>query len=419
MKGITSRGLIKYYKYAPTGEIATTPIFPTDISASMGIDGITITPSSYYYLTSLSTHAPARGFTCTFDIGPHKNGIYSIAYNGIVSGGNYPALVLLNVRCSEDGNNWTTIAASYGGRSTTIDTPLIIPTPNNYRYLRFDTTNDDTRHSGSGVNSMRLTYGETDLVPSGRSDHDTYSSTDKKKYVFAKFLREDYYQYWKRNVTVVGNPTISNNVISNFSNSNYLNLPEAYYPGGAPWEMVGCFNIPDIPQYHPNLCLFGSSDADIKTPLLLVNADRKFILYLTSNGSSWDISSNTISANGISVGEQYIRIKFTGSSYIISSKVANDWVDYITINSSIPIYQGNIPVCIGSASSTHRDEYLLGSIDLVKSHIKINDKLWWQGTSRSTLAESNFVLPGTSDNYDYKEKVYKKYMPKRNKLKRP
>lgn len=410
MKGITSRGLIKYYKYAPTGEIATTPIFPTDISASMGIDGITITPSSYYYLTSLSTHAPARGFTCTFDIGPHKNGIYSIAYNGIVSGGNYPALVLLNVRCSEDGNNWTTIAASYGGRGTTIDTPLVIPTPNNYRYLRFDTTNDDTGYSGSGVNSMRLTYGETDLVPSGRSDHDTYSSTDKKKYIFAKFLREDYYQYWKRNVNPIGNLIFNGSIVSGFNTNNYLIIPELFAIGSSDsFEIVTSF-------IHKTQSAVGYIVGCSTDATLGIIIDANNVLRVNGGtGSSWygDVFGTTVLTNNVKYWVKLVRN--TNGWYLYLS---TDGIEYNLEGSrSWSGAPGNTNIYVGKVYDGL--PFLGKSIDLSQSHIKINDKLWWQGVSRSTLAESNFVLPGTSDNYDYKEKVYKKYMPKRNKLKRP
>ena len=232
----------------------------------------------------------------------------------------------------------------------------------------------------------------------------------KKKYVFAKFLREDYYQYWKRNVNPIGNLIFNGSIVSGFNANNYLIIPELFAIGSSDsFEIVTSF-------IHKTQSAVGYIIGCSTDATLGIIIDANNVLRVNGGtGSSWygDVFGTTVLTNNVKYWVKLVRN--TNGWYLYLS---TDGIEYnLEGSQSWSGAPGNTNIYIGKVYDGL--PFLGKSIDLSQSYIKINNKLWWQGVSRSTLAESDFVLLGTSDNYDYKEKVYKKYMPKRNKLKRP
>lgn len=135
-------------------------------------------------------------------------------------------------------------------------------------------------------------------------------------------------------------------------------------------------------------------------------------MYITSNGTSWNIAHAAISSNTLEVNTDYLfRFQFTGTQYIYSTSVDNgsNWIPQVTINSTTSIFVPTTPQAIGNTCYTaNAPEFWSGSIDLPNSYIKINDSTWWRGgTSTLTLkAGSKVYVPngfesdGTTPKFD-------------------
>lgn len=178
----------------------------------------------------------------------------------------------------------------------------------------------------------------------------------------------------KTSYETIGNPTISADYIaSNFTNSDYLQLPEAFKPQNNPWEVVAKVNSNDMSgeQY-----LFGSYSSGY---LKLGITDGRPVLLLSTNSSSWSIGEIT-SSRTISAGSwYYIKATFTGSQYILS--VSTDGSSYDTVGSvnsstSVVTYSNTT---LGNGNLSYGGQRFKGSIDLKECYVKINEVEWWRG----------------------------------------
>ncbi len=174
---------------------------------------------------------------------------------------------------------------------------------------------------------------------------------------------------------IVGNPTISNNVVSGFSGSSYIKVPYTFLPGSKDWEIV--FKV-TTPSSFTQQRFFGSVGHYYKTIGGEFNADGKFGIGLTSGGSTWDIAWMW-TTNVLQVNTNYwIKISFTGTQYKL--ELSTDGVDYILENSkdsTAKLYQDiDSVMCLGYMG-TDTDKYFLGFVDLNECYIKINGTTFW------------------------------------------
>lgn len=202
-------------------------------------------------------------------------------------------------------------------------------------------------------------------------------------------------------VTVVGSPTVSNGVVSGFSSANYLTLPEAFSPGSNTWEHVQKIKFSNISVHEHFMGCRNHNSPLVK----LYNS--KFMMYVSSNGSSWDVANEKVGTFVPTANTYYwIKLRFTGSAYILSySTNGSTFTDDITVSSTATI-KGGSNIAIGS-SWTDRP-LTTGTVDLTQSYIKINNKLWWQGgTGKLTLKKGSKVyVPNGWTNYKYYKYTY-------------
>lgn len=167
----------------------------------------------------------------------------------------------------------------------------------------------------------------------------------------------------------IGSINVTNGIVNNFSSSNYLRM-FGFQPGSQPWEIELKFYLTSTSGTN---VLVGCVENRYYCPYLRV-IDGKMSLYLSSNGSSWNITSNSTSSSTVSANTWHtVRLLWTGSYY----RVIVDGVTYITITSSTPIIRNAYPLCIGKyLSSSIALSY--GTIDLNNSYIKVNDKIVWE-----------------------------------------
>ena len=174
----------------------------------------------------------------------------------------------------------------------------------------------------------------------------------------------------------VGNPTINDNIVSGFSNGNYIKTNVApYLRQSKNFEIKTKFKVSSTSGI-----IFIANNFTIG---LMINSDGKFGLYLSEGEEyNWNIAYNTKGTHVVSVNtDYYIKVIYDGTSYIL--KVSTDdvtYIDDITIQSSKTLggnsnsYALNFGVNYNGTSS-----FLDGSIDLNNTYIKANSRTWFDG----------------------------------------
>lgn len=176
----------------------------------------------------------------------------------------------------------------------------------------------------------------------------------------------------------------NNGILSNFALDRYATIPTAFNPSNNPWEIVLKVTTPSsFASYTPLV-----STADINQIGLQLNADV-LTLYLSSDGSSWDIigpSSSNVKFNTKTV--YFIKLYFTGTQYKLDYKTqTSEWVNLNTIDNTKPIYSTSSLLRLGINKAT-TVALTDGEINLNESYIKINDSYFWMGTYK-TIKNSN------------------------------
>lgn len=119
--------------------------------------------------------------------------------------------------------------------------------------------------------------------------------------------------------------------------------------------------------------------------------DSKFAIFLSSNGSSWDIADTlkgtyTVLANTW----YYVKLVYNGTNYIFSYSLDDEtYTPDITVNNSTKVL-GFTP-CLGSWYT--KGIGFIGNIDLKQVYIKINNEIWWQPTWNKLY--NNYKVYGT------------------------
>lgn len=171
--------------------------------------------------------------------------------------------------------------------------------------------------------------------------------------------------------TVVGSPTISDDgVASGFSASNYINTGYQLNNTSSSWQINSKFNFSTL----GNLTIFCSSylnnSATYNNPILVnIQQNGKIRLNLSSTynyGSLLpDIAANITGNNTYETNtDYYIRLKFTGTQYILSYSLDGiNYTDDIVITSSTQVAVGTLYIGIRLFVGTIGN-YFIGSIDL-------------------------------------------------------
>ena len=242
----------------------------------------------------------------------------------------------------------------------------------------------DTSHEYPPV----ITFNKNVVTPD-----DTEITTNKyilapygQNYIITDNQQED-------NFTKVGNVQVNKDgVVSGFSTSNYLQLPEAFNPGNNPWEMIIKIRTASDLQVWQEI--FHSSVAPNNSGrygLSVIVDSGNFELDISTDGSSWigtDHGTFVLSENT----DYWVKIGWNSNEYYL--EYSTNGVDYtrdITYASS-----NNLPNLTNSWIGIYRSsDYMypmFGSIDLSESYIKINDEIWWQPTFSKLI--SNYVVIG-------------------------
>ena len=159
-------------------------------------------------------------------------------------------------------------------------------------------------------------------------------------------------------LTKIGNPTINNNVISNFSNNNYLLLPTIYSGDYNKIQLHTKIKTPNNTQRGGVFCNLGNDDQGI-----YISAYKKINSYV--NFKSGTILSSDIIISANTEYEIDFTIDFLNSQIILNvnnnkfkSNFSND-------------YSYNLTYCLGYQYSTNYS--FNGEMYLTDTYIILND----------------------------------------------
>ena len=299
----------------------------------------------------------------------------------------YYYIKAITIQGSNNGSDWTDLQTWTSNSYVANFTVDLSSNLEYYNYYRFYITNRayyDSSNAYLMIQEISMTG--TQAVESTESDYDFY--VDKDIYKAVKETVRKYYKYGNTpNVNIVGNPTISNGVASNFSNTNYLTLPTAFQPAANPWVNVLKVNMNN--NGATGVFLGNTSSGYFR---LGFNNTNIVTLYLSTNSTSFNIGQligTTAMVNGV---DYWVKATFDGTKYQIF--LSTDGESYNlegTLNSSsIPAYQSLSTLGAGNNSNNSTPQYTQGSIDLKNSYIKINDKEFWHGTLLEESTESDY-----------------------------
>lgn len=203
-------------------------------------------------------------------------------------------------------------------------------------------------------------------------------------------------------------------VYSGFSTTNYIVMGDLICPNTKKWTLnMKVTTGTDVSTNSRVISVAGYSD--MKVPVLGLTGG-KWKLWLTSNGSSWDIANGVLGSSTVATSTTYyLKLAYDGSSYTLKESTnGSTFTTVIEIASSTPIYGGSAATCIGAtkyAASSTAQQTWLGSIDLSGWSYVEDDgyKVTFDRQVRYEDANSYLSnIAGSSDffNADYEGAIY-------------
>lgn len=214
--------------------------------------------------------------------------------------------------------------------------------------------------------------------------------------------------------TVVGSPTISNGIASDFSTSNYLTIPQINL-STKNFEICICFKINEVSNHR----VIGTNGASTVTDRMSINttSNNKIRFYYTDGNSQYNVESS-ITYN---TSYYYYVVAYRQDTELgikVSTDKINWTTDNTTVSSDFNLYIRSLFYIGANVSS---GTYFPGSIDLNESYIKVDNGYYWRGSHQNinawkiqqnnfskyytivdgklTWASPNIYLESSSDNY--------------------
>lgn len=189
---------------------------------------------------------------------------------------------------------------------------------------------------------------------------------------------------------------IDEGVISGFSASNYLSLPELFRPASNSWERVICFKTSDTVTAAQALNYINFASDSLAGVHFHIGSGGQISAQISSNGSSWNIAESFVGTTVLSANTTYYAmIRFTGSEYQLLLSTTGEFNGEETLENSItsstPIYQSNTVYDRLGFRSTSLPQVFTGSMDLTKCYGKINGQDWWRGTKAVKVPSSSIT----------------------------
>lgn len=236
---------------------------------------------------------------------------------------------------------------------------------------------------------------------------DTFSWQSGSVYSAMYNMLEEYYESTdsvdikKENFTTVGNPTIENEILTGGSGKYLLTNEIPDLATADSWEIQTVYT--HSATNTANKTIWGNAGSvDYLTPCLIVHPTA-IRLFLSSNGTSWDINetgdSNITPVAGTTY---YLKAGFDGTQYYIDYNTdgGETYTRAWTLASTTKVHC-SAQICFLNLARVSTTYWSDGTIDLSKTLIKIGDNIWWTPYSVVGKRASNgwFILNETQEEY--------------------
>lgn len=187
------------------------------------------------------------------------------------------------------------------------------------------------------------------------------------------------------NATQTGNGVVSSDFVYTGIADSYLTFPSvAPLSTAETWEFKTKFVYTSGQTNTP--ALLGSNlnvegQGAYNSPLFTFNNNRKILLWLSSNGTSWDISNGSYSNQAFTNnGTYFVKIGFTGSKYYVQINQtgwSDNFTEILAVSSSAKVVCTNTFVLCNNLNTGSNAWY--GSVDMKETSLTINGTEWWSG----------------------------------------
>ena len=242
-------------------------------------------------------------------------------------------------------------------------------------YLSTDNSNWSTEIT---VNSSDLVYESSKISRIGIDrdlEHPFIGSVDLSG-CYIKIGSSTEWSYPDSTYNIVGN--ITKNGITNFSTSNYIELPNIDFHSASSWEMLFKFTV-GLGEPGGEIFVHGNSSTTNEALSIEIDSSYKIHLVASSSTSSLNIANKSGVTALYSGMTYYVRARFTGTEYTVDlSTNLQNWVREISVSSTLRVYSGNT-TRIGTEvyDETTDESFKNGSIDLSESYINLNGSYTW------------------------------------------
>lgn len=214
----------------------------------------------------------------------------------------------------------------------------------------------------------------SEFIPSKDADNALMIGSDKKPFVkdLSKEL-EDLKLFKFPNTTIIGQPTINNGQISNFSSNDYLQFPFIVDFKNREFVINIEFSTGENVTTQQNIF-----DSDFGLAFAIRNSH--LVIALSSNGYTWDLGELVGNLNILPQQTYKIRILWDKSVYKVEYSIdgGENWVTDIIKESEKSLYPKQIFIGVGENYGSVMN-YFQGSINLNYCNLTISDELVWQG----------------------------------------
>ena len=182
----------------------------------------------------------------------------------------------------------------------------------------------------------------------------------------------------KNNVTSVGG-SFTDNYIFNGASGAYMKLSETAPLNTADsWEFTTKYTHNGGGTYP---CILGTSDTTHYHNLHIIVLSGTLTVYLSGDGSNWNIANSTASTLKMVAGTTYyLKIGFTGTKYYIDYNTdgSDTYTNCFELASTAKVYSSN-PLMLMNEGNNTSTYYNNGSMDLSETSLTINGEVWWKG----------------------------------------
>lgn len=170
-------------------------------------------------------------------------------------------------------------------------------------------------------------------------------------------------------VTIFGQPRIQETQMSEFTAQNYAQFPFLVDFAGRHWRLDCAITTgADVSQQHN---VFDSAFG-----LAFAFSGGKFVLAMSSNGTSWNLGATSGTHSILANTTYYIRITWDGSRYVLAYSTDKvNWTNDITVASAESLASKQIII----GKSLDNAHIFNGSINFAEARLTIANVIVWEG----------------------------------------